>query len=119
MNDEREVYEGEYREGDRVFVDKPLKDIIEAEGEAVQSLVLGVLGIVFAFLVFGFILGIIGIKKSKYPRTVLNQKHHKYHIATAGEITGWVSIAISIFFTIFWIIFIVITVSFGSHVRYN
>ncbi len=117
--EEREVFNGQYRDGDRVFVDKPLKDIVEAEGQAVKSLVLGVLGIVFSQLIFGFILGIIAIKKSKHPRTVLNQKHHKYHIATAGEITGWVSIGLSILAVFIWIAFIVLFVAIYKNDGFN
>ena len=114
--EEKECYKGQYRDGDRIYVDRPLSEIIDAEDMAVNSLVLGSLGILFSTLIFGFILGIIAIAKSKQPKEVLNSRHHKYHIATAGMICGWVSIGLSIFFLIYYIaIFAMIIASMGAY----
>ena len=60
--EEYESYNGQYRDGDRIYVDRPLPEIIEAENSAVVSIVLGALAIVFSSMVFGFILGIFAIK---------------------------------------------------------
>lgn len=115
--EERESYNGQFRDGDRVHVDKPLKDIIEAENQSVISIVLGALAVAFSTLIFGFILGIFAIKYSKPPRVVLNSRHHKYHIATIGEIAGWVSIALSIFFLILYIILAIVFVIYSKELQ--
>lgn len=108
--EEFESYEGQFRDGDRVYVDKPLRDIIEAENCAVVSIVLGSLSIAFSSLCFGFILGIFAVINEKKAKRVLNARHHKYHVATAGMICGWVSIPLSIIFIIYYILIIVAAV---------
>lgn len=105
--EEFESYNGQFRDGDRVYVDKPLPEIIEAENCAVMSIVLGALSIVFSCLLFGFILGIFAIKNEKSAKQVLNSRHHKYHIATAGMVCGWVSVGLSIFYAFFYAIYII------------
>ena len=109
--EEYESYNGQYRDGDRIYVDRPLPEIIEAENSAVVSIVLGALAIVFSSMVFGFILGIFAIMNSEDAKKVLNSRHHKYHVATAGMICGWISIGLSAITAIsylFWIILILV-----------
>lgn len=105
--EEFESYDGQYRDGDRVYIDRPLPEIIKAENDAVASIVLGSLAILFSFYVFGFILGIFAILNEKKAKQVLTSRHHKYHVATAGMICGWISVGISIFFAIFYTIYII------------
>ena len=105
--EEFESYNGQYRDGDRVYVDKPLRQVIEAENDAVTSIVLGSLSIVFSSLVFGFIFGIFAITSSNKAKKILNARHHKYHVATAGMVCGWVSVGLSIFFAVYYTIIIV------------
>ena len=38
--EEFESYDGQYRDGDRVYIDRPLPEIIKAENDAVASIVL-------------------------------------------------------------------------------
>ena len=102
--DEREYYNGQFRNGDRVYVNRPLKDIVIAEETATISIVLDALAIFFSTMVFGFVLGIFAIKNSRKSKYILNSRHHKYHVATAGEICGWVSIGVSAFFLILYLI---------------
>lgn len=90
-----EEYNGQYRDGDRIYVDKPLKDIIQAENDAVKSIVFGAVGVASSVLVFGFIFGILGIYYCDKAKLTLNTRHHKYHVATVGLILGWISIALS------------------------
>ena len=109
--EEYESYNGQYRDGDRIYVDRPLPEIIEAENSAVVSIVLGALAIVFSSMVLSFILGIFAIKNSEDAKKVLNSRHHKYHVATAGMICGWISIGLSAITAIsylFWIILILV-----------
>ena len=40
--EEFESYNGQYRDGDRVYIDRPLPEIIKAENDAVASIVLGI-----------------------------------------------------------------------------
>lgn len=109
--EEFESENGEYRDGDRIYVDRPLHEIIEAENAAVTSIVLGCLGIVFSSLVFGFIFGIFAILNCNKAKRVLNSRHHKYHVATAGMLCGWVSIGLSIAMAIYYLILIVTLVA--------
>ncbi len=113
--DETECYEGQFRDGDRVYVDRPLPEIIEAENAAVISIVLGTISDVLSVFVVGFIMAIFAIINSKKAKQVLNSRHHKYHVATAGEIFGWVSIALSAFFLAFWIIQIIMIVTIANY----
>ena len=109
--EEFESYDGQYRDGDRVYIDRPLPEIIKAENDAVASIVLGSLAILFSFYVFGFILGIFAILNEKWAKQVLTSRHHKYHVATAGMICGWISIGLSAITAIsylFWIILILV-----------
>ena len=109
--EEFESYNGQYRDGDRVYIDRPLPEIIKAENDAVASIVLGSLAILFSFYVFGFILGIFAILNEKKAKQVLTSRHHKYHVATAGMICGWISIGLSAITAIsylFWIILILV-----------
>ena len=106
--EEYESYNGQYRDGDRIYVDRPLPEIIEAENSAVVSIVLGALAIVFSSMVFGFILGIFAIKNCNDAKKVLNSRHHKYHVSTAGMICGWISIGLSIAVAIYYLFWFII-----------
>lgn len=112
--EEFESYNGQVRDGDRVFVDKPLPEIIEAENSAVVSIVFGCLSILFSTLAFGFILGIFAIKNEKNAKKVLNERHHKYHVATVGMICGWISVGLSALFAFIYLIEIIIIVLAAS-----
>ena len=105
--EEFESYDGQFRDGDRIYVDAPLKDIIEAENYAITSIVLGSLSIVFSFFVFGFILGIFAITNGLHAKQVLNSRHHKYHVATAGIICGYVSFGLSALWLVYYVVIIV------------
>lgn len=105
MMEEYDSYNGQFRDGDRVFVDKPLPDIIAAENNAVASIVLGCVSMVLSSFVIGFILGIVAIVTGGKARNVLNERHHKFHIALVGKILGWVSIGLSIVMAFYWIFY--------------
>ena len=105
--EEYDSYNGQFRDGDRVFVDKPLPEIIAAENNAVASIVLGCVGIVLSSIVVGFVLGIVAIATGTNARKVLNERHHKFHIALVGKILGWVSIGLSILMSFNWIFYFV------------
>ena len=108
---EFESYEGQVRDGDRIYVDRPLSEIIEAENYAISSIVLGSLAVFFSSLVFGFILGIFAIINGNKAKKVLNSRHHKYHVSTAGIVCGWVSVGLSAFMAVIYIIEIVFLMS--------
>ena len=85
-------------------------DIVDAESKSRASLVMGVLSIVFCWLmgIPGIILGALAISNGKKARLILNESYYMFWNALAGVITGSIGLAFSIISTVCYLIFITV-----------
>lgn len=98
------------------FEEAPAAPVEVPKGQAIKSMVFGILSIYFGFMPIGSILGIIfsriacaNAKKflADYPVSPVGG------IAKAGRITGKIGLPVSIVFTVFWTLYIAGAVIIG------
>lgn len=90
--------------------EQPTAPVEVPKGQAISSMVFGILSIYFGFMPIFSILGIIfsGIARSRANRFLNDYPNASVRgIANAGRITGKIGLPVSIVFTVFWIIYFV------------